>query len=43
MSVIENAENRLKDSINNGTEEDMRYWAAYLDGCRAMEREAGNG
>lgn len=42
MSVKEFAEKRLAECINAGDEHDMMYWAAYLDGVRAVERERGN-
>ena len=42
-SIVEYAEKRLADSINNGTNSDIQYWSGYLDGARAQSREAANG
>lgn len=39
MPVIEFAEKRLKECDAAGDIIDARYWAAYLDGARAMEKE----
>lgn len=36
MSVIEYAVKRRDEAVEV---HDMRYWAAYLDGAKAMERE----
>ena len=41
--TIKFAEKRLADSININDEIDIRYWAAYLDGARAQQREFGHG
>lgn len=41
--IIEYAETRLADAINNGTNVDIQYWGGYLDGARAQSREAANG
>lgn len=42
MSVKEFAEKRLAECINAGDEHDIVYWAAYLDGVKAAERERVN-
>lgn len=38
-TVIEFAEKRLADSINARNSHDITYWAAYLDGARAVQKE----
>lgn len=44
MSVIESAEKRMNDELRQhdlglDNADDIRYWAAYLDGARAQQRE----
>ena len=44
MSVIESAEKRMNDELRQhdlglDNADDIRYWAAYLDGARAQLRE----
>ena len=44
MSVIERAEQRMNDELRQhdlglDNADDIRYWAAYLDGARAQMRE----
>ncbi len=44
MSVIERAEQRMNDELRQhdlglDNADDIRYWAAYLDGARAQKRE----
>ena len=44
MNVIEWAEQRMKDELRQhdlglDNADDIRYWAAYLDGARAQKRE----
>lgn len=43
MTVIEFAEKRYKECCDNEEYEDARYWAAYLDGAKAQQKEDGNG
>ena len=38
-TVIALAEKRLADSINARNSKDITYWAAYLDGARAVQKE----
>lgn len=38
-SVIEFAEKRLGECDKQGDYQDARYWAAYLNGARAKDRE----
>ena len=45
MNVIERAEQRMKDELRQhdlglDNADDIRYWAAYLDGARAQKRES---
>lgn len=37
--MIAYAQGKLREAERNGTDMDMRYWAAYLDGVRATMRE----
>lgn len=37
--MIAYAKEKLRESELNGTDLDMRYWAAYLDGVRATVME----
>ena len=39
MSVIEFAEKRMMEEAKAGEEQNVLYWAAYLDGARAQMRE----
>lgn len=39
MSVIEFAEKRLDEESRIPDSRDVQYWAAYLDGARAQQRE----
>lgn len=44
MNVIERAEQRMKDELRQhdlglDNADDIRYWAAYLDGARAQLKE----
>lgn len=38
--LIEYAQRRLDDACKNGTYEDCRYWAGYLDGAKTAKRKA---
>lgn len=42
MSIIEYAEKRYREACANEQYVDARYWAAYLDGARAQQKEDGN-
>ena len=42
-SIVEYAQKRLADAINNGTNSDIQYWSGYLDGARSQQREFENG
>lgn len=35
QELIEYAQRRLDDACKNGTYEDCRYWAGYLDGLKS--------
>lgn len=37
--LIEYAQRRLDDACKNGTYEDCRYWAGYLDCAKAAKRK----
>lgn len=39
QSVIEYAEDRLRECDKAGEHQNTLYWAAYLDGARAQKRE----
>ena len=39
LSVIEFAKKRMMEEAQNGEEQSVLYWAAYLDGANAQLRE----
>lgn len=39
MSVIEFAEKRLEEEAKERNDENVQYWAAYLDGAKAQLKE----
>lgn len=39
-AIIKFAEDALACAEKNGCDRDMRYWAAYLDGARAVLKKA---
>ena len=38
--LLEYAENKLDEAVQNGTVMDINYWSGYLDGIRACMRRS---
>ena len=40
--LLEYAQRKLEEADRNGSDHDILYWAAYLDGVKAAERRASH-